>query len=69
MRCLVHVIYTPFSGPLLFHFGFKHHIHKHNFPLAVPAATHCSVGWNWATAGTAVMPSPPNCASWSPFAV
>ena len=22
------------------------HIHKHSFPLAVPAATHCSVGWN-----------------------
>ena len=45
------------------------HIHKHSFPLAVPAATHCSVGWNWATAGTAVMPSPPSCASCSPSAV
>ena len=48
---------------------YPHHIHKHSLPLAVPAATHCSVGWNCATAGTAVMPSPPNWASWSPLAL
>jgi hypothetical protein len=45
------------------------YIHKHSFPLAVPAATQSSVGWNLATAGTAVMPSPPSCASCCPLAV
>lgn len=44
------------------------HIHKHNFPLAVPAANQSLVGWNTATAGTAVMPSPPRCANCSPLA-
>jgi hypothetical protein len=46
-----------------------YYIHKHSFPLAVPAATQSSVGWNLATAGTAVMPSPPSCASCCPLAV
>lgn len=36
-------IYTPLSDH--YHsLRSKHHIHMHNFPLAVPAATHCSVG-------------------------
>lgn len=44
------------------------YIHKHNLPLAVPAATQSKVGWNLATAGTAVIPSPPSWANCSPFA-
>ena len=47
----------------------QNYIHKHSLPLAVPAATQSSVGWNLATAGTAVMPSPPSCASCWPLAV
>lgn len=46
----------------------NNYIHKQSLPLAVPAATQSNVGWNFATAGTAVIPSPPNCASCSPLA-
>lgn len=45
------------------------HIHRHNFPLAVPAATQSLLGWKTATAGTAVIPPPPSCANCSPFAL
>ncbi len=45
------------------------YIQRHSFPLAVPAATQSFVGWNCATAGTAVIPPPPSCASCSPFDV
>ena len=47
----------------------KRYIHKHSLPEAVPAATQSSDGWNLATEGTAVMPSPPSCASCCPFPV
>lgn len=42
------------------------YIHKQSFPLAVPPATQFLLRWKTATAGTAVMPSPPSWASWSP---
>ena len=47
----------------------RDYIQRHSFPLAVPAATQSFVGWNCATAGTAVIPPPPSCASCSPFDV
>jgi hypothetical protein len=47
----------------------ENYIQRHSLPLAVPAATQSSVGWNLATAGTAVMASPPSCASCCPLAV
>lgn len=46
--------------------GVNHHIHRHIFPLAVPPAIQSLVGWNTATAGTAVRPSPPSWASCAP---
>jgi hypothetical protein len=45
------------------------YIHKQSFPLAVPAPTQSIVGWNLATAGTAVILSPPSCANCCPFPV
>lgn len=47
----------------------KIYIHKHSFPLAVPAVTQSLVGWKTATAGTAVMPLPPSCANCLPSAL
>lgn len=44
------------------------HIHNDSFPLAFPPATQSSEGWKCAAAGTAVIPSPPSCASCSPSA-
>ena len=45
------------------------YIHKHNFPLAVPAAIQSFVWWNCATEGTAVIPSPPSWANCCPSPV
>lgn len=45
------------------------YIQRHTFPLAVPAPTQSIVGCIWATAGTAVMPSPSSWASCSPLLV
>lgn len=42
------------------------HFHRQTFPLAVPPTTQFLLRWKTATAGTAVTPSPPSCASWSP---
>lgn len=47
----------------------RSYIHKHSFPDAVPAAIQSIVGWNLATAGTAVIPSPPSCANCCPLPV
>lgn len=44
------------------------YIHNDSFPLAFPPATQSSEGWKCAAAGTAVIPSPPSCASCSPSA-
>lgn len=45
------------------------YIQRQSLPLAVPAAIQSWEGWNWATAGTALIPSPPSCASCSPLLV
>lgn len=42
------------------HLSKRAHIHRHILPLAVPPAIQFVLRWKTATAGTAVIPSPPN---------